>query len=65
MWAHLDLVYVFRSHLMMFVLDIYSLLHLVFRTITGELHDEVAPRPAGLGFLLFWLNFVCFVPEIK
>ena len=21
-------------------------------------------RPAGLGFLPFWLNFVCFVPEI-
>ena len=40
------------------------MLDLVFRTITGELHDEVAPRPAGLGFLPFWLNFVCFVPEI-
>ena len=21
-------------------------------------------KPAGLGFLPFWLNFVCFVPEI-
>ena len=26
--------------------------------------DLCKGRPAGLGFLPFWLNFVCFVPEI-
>ena len=54
---------------MIFVLDTYSLLDLMFRTISKELHDEVAQRlhrgrPAGLGFLPFWLNFVYMVPEI-
>ena len=40
------------------------LLDLLFRTIIEKLLDEF-PRPASLGILPIWLNFVYVVPEIN